>query len=288
MTNCGVRYFVQDYYCLLFSTIACFLFFSCTFLKKEKKDFSKQIIGDWLILYPDHDLENAEQRKLYATAQDSIVALLGLKTISFKENGLFFQTDSLFKPVGKWNLNPENNNLFIRNGGKGLDFFAGNLTGIHRDTMQIVETILLGDQKIKLTWFLKRITDKKGLGLFDEEKNWWRKKLVIETEEQLRKRVKAMLRYYSLYYEVVSRESAYFSQSRVFLPFKYYQHSMGLRTFDDKSNFSRFFYTTQQAEQAHAILSGAMNKIQHKSFPSGKDFVIEYAMFMDKLAEQIE
>jgi hypothetical protein len=97
-----------------------------------------------------------------------------------------------------------------------------------------------------------------------------------------------MLHYYSLYYEMVSKESAYFSQSRVFLPFKYYQHSMGLRAFNDKSNFSHFFYTTQQAEQAHAILSGAMDKIRNKSFPSGKDFVIEYAMFMNKLAEQIE
>lgn len=272
---------------LLFSISCSFFIFSCTFLKKEKKDFSKAVIGDWLILYPDHDLENAEQRKLYATAQDSIVALLGLKTVSFRENGLFFQTDSLFKPMGKWNLNPENNNLFIRNGGKGLDFFAGNLTGIHRDTMQIAETIQLGDQKIKLTWFLKRITGKKSLGLFDEKNNWWRKKPGIETEDQLRKRVKAMLQYYSLYFEVVSGESAYFSQSRVFLPFKYYQHSMGLRTFNDKSNFSSFFYNTQQAEQAHAILSGAMQKIQQRSFPSGKDFVIEYAMFMGELAGQI-
>jgi hypothetical protein len=272
---------------LAYSISTSLLLVSCTFLEKEKKDLSKEIIGDWLILYPEHDLQNAEQRKLYATAQDSIVALLGLKTISFKENRLFIQTDSLFKPVGKWNLNPENNNLFIRNGGKGLDFFAGKLTGIRRDTMQIVETILLGDQKIKLTWFLKKLTGKKSLGLFDEAKNWWRKKPGIETEDQLRKRVKAMLQYYSLYYEVVSRESAYFSQSRVFLPFKYYQHSMALRNFDDKSNFSRFFYTTGQAERAHAILSKAMNKIQHKSFPSGKDFVIEYALFMDKLAEQI-
>jgi hypothetical protein len=272
----------------VFSISSGFLIFSCTFLQKEKRDFSKAIVGDWLILYADHELANAEQRKLYATAQDSIIALLGLKTISFKDNGIFVQTDSLFRPLGKWNLNPENNKLFIRNGGEGLDFFAGILTGIHHDTMQIVETIVLGDQKIKLTWFLKRITDKKSVGLFDEDKNWWRNKSGRETDAQLRKRVKAMLQYYSLYYHMVSRESAYFSQARVFLPFKYYQHSMGLKTFNGKSNFSSFFYTTQQAEQAHAVLSGAMYRIQHKSFPSGKDFVIEYAMFMDKLAEQIE
>lgn len=214
--------------------------------------------------------------------------MLGLKTISFLEKGIFLQTDSLFKSIGKWNLNPENNNIFIRNGGKGLDFFAGNLTGIHKDTMRIVETAILSGQKIKLTWFLKRITDKKAQALFSEEKNGWRKITGSETDIQLRKKIKAMLLYYSLYYEIVSKESAYFSQSRVFLPFKYYQHSMGLRPFNEKSNFSHFFYTTQQAEQAHTILSGAMNKIQNKSFPSGKDFVIEYAVFMNQLAEQIE
>ena len=125
-------------------------------------------------------------------------------------------------------------------------------------------------------------------GLFSDEKNWWRKKSGTETDAQLRKRVKAMLEYYSLYYAMVSRESSYFSQARVFLPFRYYQHSIGLRSFNDRSNFSSFFSTTGQAGQAYGILSGAMNKIRHKSFPSGKDFVIEYAMFMDKLAEQIE
>jgi len=273
---------------LLFSIVICFLFSSCTLVKKEKMDFNKAVEGNWLILYPQHEITNAEQRKLYAAVQDSIVSLLGLKTISFRDKAVFIQTDSLFKPVGKWSLNPENNNLFIRNGGKGLDFFAGNLTGIHRDTMQIVETILLGSEKIKLTWFLKRITDRKGLALFSEEKNWWRKVNGFETDVQLRKRIKAMLLYYSLYYEVVSRESAYFAQSRVFLPFKYYQHSMGLRAFSDKSNFSHFFYTTRQAEQAHNILSAAMYKLQNKTFPSGKDFVIEYSLFMNQLASVIE
>lgn len=254
----------------VFSISTCFLLYSCTFLKKEKKDFSKAIVGDWLILYPDHEIANAEQRKLYTAAQDSIVALLGLKTISFRDKGMFVQTDSLFKPPGKWNLNPENNNLFIRNGGKGLDFFAGNLTGIHHDTMQIVETIVLGDQKIKLTWFLKRITDKKSLALFDEDKNWWRKKPGFETDTQLRKRVKAMLQYYSLYYEIVSKESAYFSQSRVFLPFKYYQHSMGLRTFNGKSNFCSFFYTTQQAEQAPRSYPAPWIRFSINPFPRAK------------------
>ena len=249
--------------------------------EKEKKDFNKAIIGNWFILYPEHELTHAEQRKLYSAAQDSIVALLGLKTITFQDKGVFLQTDSMFNPMGKWNLNPENNNLFIRNGGKGLDFFAGNLTGIHKDTMQIIETILLGDQKIKLTWFLKRITNKRNLALFSEEKNGWRKVTAIDTDAQLRKRIKEML----LYYEMVSKEYAYFSQSKVFLPFSYYQHAIGLKPFNEKSNFSKLFYNTQQAEQGYAILSEAMDNLKGEPFPSGENFVIEYSKYMKQPAE---
>ena len=272
----------------LFFSVIIFLFSSCTFWQKKEVDLSESIKGDWLILYPDHELKTAEQRKIYAEAQDSIVALLGLKTISFNKDGSFLQTDSIFKPAGKWHFNSENNNLFIRNGGKGFDFFQGNLVGIKKDTMQVVENISLNGESIKLTWYLKRIADKKRAVLFAEAENWWRKKDGPENDSQLRKKIIAMLSYYSLYYEMVSKESAYFSQARVFLPFRYYQHSIGLKAFDHESNFGQLFFNTQQSEQAHAILSGAMNKLQNEPFPSGDDFVIEYSKYINKLARAIE
>lgn len=262
------------------------IFSSCGFWQqKEEVNLSEAIKGDWLILYPDHELKTAEQRKIYGEAQDSIVSLFGLKTISFNDKAAFLQTDSIFRPAGKWHLNPENNNLFIRDAGKGLDFFQGNLISIKRDTMQIVENISLGGQVIKLTWFLKRITDKKNSLLFNPGENWWRKKIAGETDTQLRKKIKAMLAYYSLYYEMVSKESAYFSQSKVFLPFSYYQHAIGLKPFNEKSNFSQLFYNTQQAAQAYTILSEAMDNIKGEPFPSGENFVIEYSKYMKQLAE---
>lgn len=270
--------------------LSCIIIFSsCTFWKqKVEVNLSEAIKGDWLILYPDHELKTAEQRKIYGEAQDSIVSLFGLKTISFNDKAAFLQTDSIFRPAGKWHLNPENNHLFIRGGGKGFDFFQGNLISIKRDTMQIVENISLGGQTIKLTWFLKRITDKKNSLLFNSRENWWRKKIAGETDTQLKKKIKAMLAYYSVYYEMVSKESAYFSQSKVFLPFSYYQHAIGLKPFNAKSNFSQLFYNTQQAEQAYAILSGAMDKLKRESFPTGENFVIEYATYINQLAEIIE
>jgi hypothetical protein len=274
-------------YFILLSTVI-LLFTSCKSRQKEQLNFSEEIKGNWLILYPDHDLANNEQRKLYVKARDSIVALLGLKTISFRGDGLFVQTDSLFSSPGKWNVNAENNNLFIRNGGKGLDFFAGKISSLWIDTLQVVEHIVLSGQKIKLTWFLKHIHGKKYAALFNEEGNWWRKVNGDETEPEIKRRIKAMLQYYALYYELVSNESAYFSQSRVFLPFKYYQHSIGLRPFDAKSDFSRLFNNATRAEKGYAVLKAAMDKLKNQRFPTGKDFVIEYAMYMSKLAEAIE
>lgn len=274
-------------FCLVLLLVIFFFLSSCISSQKEQLNFSEEIKGNWLILYPDHDLENDENRKIYAKAQDSIVALLGLKTISFRNDGSFVQTDSLFGSPGKWNVNAENNNLFIRNGGKGLDFFAGKISSLWIDTLQVVENIILGGKKIKLTWFLKHIHGKKYGALFNEEGNWWRKVNSDETDEQIRKKVKAMLQYYALYYELVSNESAYFSQSRVFLPFKYYQHSIGLRPFDENSNFSRLFSNANQAEKGYAILSDAMDKLKKEAFPQGKDFVIEYSMYMKQLAAAI-
>ena len=270
--------------------LACiiFVFSSCTFWQKKDADLAKTIKGDWLILYPDHDLRNAEQRKIYSGAQDSIVNLLGLKTISFQDGGAFLQTDSIFSANGIWHFNTANNNLFIRNAGKGLDFFQGNLAGIENDTMRIVEIISISGKQIKLTWYLKRIADKKRAALFGKDENEWRKKIGNATNEQLKNKVRAMLVYYSLYYEMVSKESTYFSQSKVFLPFRYYQHSMGLKPFNETSDFSQLFYNTQQAEEGYGILSAAFDKLKNQPFPSGKDFVIEYSKFMKQMAEVIK
>ena len=263
------------------------LFISCRFLQPREEAPAKSIEGNWLILYPDHDLLTEEQRQAYVKAQDSIVSLLGLKTISFLPGGVFFQSDSLFKPAGKWHYNPETKNLFIRDAGKGLDFFKGIYTGIHRDTMQVQETIVIDGQEIKLTWFLKRIEEKARATLFTPEGNWWRKPTGAEGNDHLKKRLKAMLDYYALYYEMVSKESAYFSQARVFLPFRYYQHSMELKPFSETSSFSQLFQTPQQARDAYELLATGFRESKRDRFPSGRDFVIEYSLFISRVSAAI-
>lgn len=252
-------------------------------------NFSEDIKGDWLILYPTHQLNDEEQEKIYDKASDSLMVLLGLKTISFRPGGSFVQTDSIFQPAGKWHLQTDDKKLFIRNAGKGFDFFQGSLTEIKNDTMRITENLSLSGQTIKITWVLKRITDKKHQSLFREDENWWRKKDAHETDSSLRRKVKAMLTYYSIYFDMVSKESSYFSQARVFLPFSYYQHGMGLKPFNAEGRFSQVFYDSIQAQKGHAILSVAMQENRKTNyFPRGDNFVIEYAIFLNQLAEAIK
>jgi hypothetical protein len=264
------------------------MFFVTSCKNFGQKDDANSIQGNWLILYPDHELTNDHQRKVYGEIQDSILNLLGLKTISIMKDGSLVQTDSIFQRPGRWSYNPESRELFMNRAGIGLELFSGSFVGIRNDTMRVIEIIEAKGEQIKLTWHLKRIDDKKTGTLFTKEENWWRKNDSVENAAALKKKVKAILNYYALYYEMVSKESAYFIQSRVLLPFNYYQHGMGLKPFNDHSAFSGFFYNTQQAGQAHDLLSAAMGKIKEKDFPSGKNFVIEYSLYLSRLADAIK
>ena len=111
-------------------TIVLFLFLiSCVNFSKNYFDAKKEIVGNWLILYPQHILKNDVQRKLYGKAQDSIVNQGGLKLVSFEKDGHFFQMDSLFGRQGSWFI-VDSGNLKINSAGKGFENFSGKVRGI--------------------------------------------------------------------------------------------------------------------------------------------------------------
>ncbi len=241
--------------------------------------------GDWLVLYPKHYLDNDAQKAAYVKAQDSIAGLLGLKIISFRADGSFVQADSLFRSTGHWSM-PADEVVLIDKGGKGLDRFKGEYNGVYHDTLRITEYIPLDSQKIKVVWHLKRLSEKQQKMLASEKGNWWRRlPAAPETRAEIRLRLTAMLSYYACYFYMVSAESAYFKGDRLCLPFKYYQHWVQLQPFNTDGWFASFFFDKEQAAEAYAMLSQAVKKSQEKRFPSGKDFVIEYAMYFERLAE---
>jgi len=265
----------------------CFVLASCVSVSKQTFDPQKEIQGNWLILYPKHILKNSTQREIYTKAQDSIVELFGLKLVSFTNNGEFIQEDSLFKGHGKWTIT-DTGSLAIRSGGKGFENFKGTVVGVVHDTILVEEIVRLGDENIKLIWHLKKIeANDKGASLFDKNKNLWRQKpLKKENDKEIKDRVIAMLKYYALYFKVVSEESIYFSPSKVFLPFTYYQHGVGLVGYDN--NFSGCFYDVNDAGKAYQLIQRVVEDSRELEFPSAGNFVTQYSDYFERLANYLE
>jgi len=273
-----------------FTLLTALLFFAGTMIscnaKKQKATSGDKtaIPGQWLILYPEHILYTQKAQEAYTRAtQDSLTNLFGLKMIGLRDNGEFREGDSILKSPGTWMVK-ENGAFLIDGGGQGFGKFRGAFDGIRNDTMLIAENMALAGDTVKVIWHLKRLDDKSAGYFFNLPANWWRQRPdSTENEFALAKRVKAMLEYYGLYFSIVSKESSYFLPLRVPLPFKYYQHAMTLRPFTDSLPFNTFFYNNNDARKAHLILGDAMKKLEKHRFPSGKDFVIEYATFIQMI-----
>ena len=214
--------------------------------------------------------------------------LFGLKLVTFTEDGKFIQVDSIFEKPGAWAM--DSLLLNIRSEGKGFARFAGRFAGVVNDTIMITEFVRLGDEEVKLVWHLKKIPNSSDAAeLFVPANNWWRKRPdKSESEDELRKRLIAMLQYYSEYYELVSKESIYFSPLRVFIPFSYYQHGIELKSFWPYDPFTQNFFNVSDARRAYEQLNAAIKKIEDDPFPSGENFVIEYAKYFERLANILE
>ena len=264
-----------------------FGFISCINTKDKIFVPQKEIQGDWLILYPKHILKNELQKKIYGIAQDSIINLLGLKLITFSNTGEFSQIDSLFGRHGTWKI-ADTGNIRISSAGKGFENFNGTIAGVINDTILVEEIVRIKDENIKLVWHLKKIKgSSEGSDLFKTKNNLWRRKpLKKETAQEIKERIIAMLKYYSLYFKIVSEESIYFSPVRVFLPFTYYQHGVGLTGFT--TNFSDCFYDAGDAEKGYNFLRQAFESTEDLEFPSGHNFVIEYSQYFQRLADYVE
>ena len=256
---------------------------SCKSLSETEK-LHQTLTGKWLVVSPDHKLENDRQKLIYSRIQDSIVSLMGLKLVRLSDNGVFRQMDSL-ENKGKWGMTADNV-VFVEGGGKGFENFSARYTKYKDGLLELTEFVQAEGEKIKLVWNLKKITGA-GANLFDDSNNEWRKKPgQPESEKQMRQRLSDMLRYYADYYKLVTKVSNFFVTTRVILPFKFYQHAMAMRPFDEKSFFVHLFFNEQQGELAWHHLKRTMTKLRN-DFPSKKDYVAEYADFMEKMANEI-
>lgn len=260
-------------------------FISCQSLTEKEKRY-KDISGDWLILYADHQLKSDRERDLYAKMQDSIVGLTGLKLVSFSGDGRFRQMDSLHSN-GQWII-MDDYRLEVAGGGRGFDLFRAEFVDYKKGIIQLAEYVHVNNESIKLVWNLKRLNGGPAATLLTTERNAWRiKPSHSENDDIIKKRLASILDYYSDYFALVTKESSYFVSGRIILPFKFYQHGMGLKSFDGNSFFAHLFFDEADAQTAYQYLQKALYDLQN-DFPSGKNFVDEYAKFMKLMAEELE
>jgi hypothetical protein len=260
--------------------------FSCNSPSEQEK-LHRQLSGNWLIVYPDHNLKNQRQRELYGKLQDSIVSLKGLKLISLSEDGAFRQMDSL-NQEGKWTLSP-GNTIMVDKGGKGFENYSAEVKGYKGETLLLSEIVHANGENLQLIWKLKKISGDASDDLFSKKTNQWRQRpQQPESEKQMKHRLADMLQYYSDYYKLVAKEARYFIPKRVFLPLNFYQHGIGLRSFDEESIFVTLFYNEEQAKQAHQYLGETIQKLKG-TYPSDQgSFVVEYSMFLAEMADAME
>ena len=245
------------------------------------------ITGHWLVLYPDHHFRTKSERDVYGKYQDSIVNLFGLKLITFRANGEFAELDSIYKAPGKW-VKTQQAELQIREGGKGFNPFQATIEGFENDTLRLLQLLPLEREKIKVVWHLKKVdNDSLAQQLLQPEANAWRKKpSATETELQIRQRLVSLLNFYSIYLQLVSKESSYFLIPRVHLPFRYFQHAIGLRD-QMPQGFINLFYDEGDAAKAYTILGETISQLANQ-FKWDENFVVEYALFFKRMTYRIQ
>lgn len=261
------------------------LFFLQACSSKPANDPQVILPGNWFLLYPDDDLQTREQEAVYAQTQDSLTDAKCLKLLRFSDKGKFSQQDSV-GITGSWKVK-EGDVIQVFGGGQGFDRFQATFNGYDKDILKLTEVVDTRGQKLKLIWHLLRIEKGKETDLFDEAKNKWRiKPAKEETEQEIRERVRQMLTYYSVYFDLIADRSTYFMPSRVYLPVKFYQHGMGLKSFDPESKFASLFYSTEQARFASYVLEGAIDKAKF-GFKDNNSFSREYARMLEELAKLV-
>jgi hypothetical protein len=250
----------------------------------EAERVHKDLSGNWIMLYPDHQLENQRQRVLYSQMQDSIVGLSALKLITLANDGSFAEIDSL-QVTGHWGISPDKI-FFISGGGKGFQDFSGQLTSLEGGKLKVTQLLRQQGETIKLVWHLKKISGADARLFRPEANNWRIPATTDESEQQIRHRLSEMLKYYADYYSLVTAESSFFVPTRVLLPLRFYQHAIGLKEFDGDSHFTRLFHDRQQAIFAYKLLSNTI-KLLRDDFPSRDNYVKEYAAFMSMMAKSL-
>lgn len=276
----------------LFLVMRCLIVVICSLLLISCKPGSggslqKKVTGNWFIVYPEEETSTEAERRLYARIQDSLLEGKALKPVSFLENGTFIQWDSL-SHAGSWGITEEKQ-VVVGNGGKGFKNFRAEFMR-EGDEAILREKVETSDGILYIKWHLSRLNGGASAELTNPEKNAWRKRPAgPETEAAMRKRMAAALHYYSVYFALVGDAANFFLPYRVMLPFRFYQHAIGMRDQDPKHRFYSLFYSEEDAAKGYAMLKTLIND-SDLNYPDveSDSYSKEYAMMLEELSKELQ
>lgn len=255
---------------------------------KKSKNEPLRVEGSWMALYSRLDAETEENRDLYNEVKDSLLMLHGLKLLRFEPDGKMYQADSIMAAPGSWALTPEGL-LLIRNAGLGMERLTGQDAELKNGKMVVGHPVKAKGELLRVNWYYARL-DEKDAVLLDMDQNTWRQPLPADaSEKQVADKIVKILRYYGHYFHIIGREANYFYAERMIVPFKYYQHGVGLQNFSMESRFARQFADSVQATKAWDIIRKGFYRISDVPYPAVKNNYTEgYALFIESLANDID
>ncbi len=126
--------------------------------------------------------------------------------------------------------------------------------------------------------------------LFCDELNIWRNRnKKIESEKEVKLKLKSLLAYNSIYLRSIFCSNYHAVNTRfLHLPFDYYRDGVLLKNRDDAENFSELFIDGNNVTYAYETLKEASSTIKYPKNKIKSDFILEYAMYFDSIQTRIK
>lgn len=109
-----------------------------------------------------------------------------------------------------------------------------------------------------------------------------------ESEQAIKHRLKSLLLYNAAYIRGIHFSSYQgLNTKHLNLPYDYYRGGMVLKPLDKCVNFQMLFFNTTDSKKAYQLLEQLSSTVKFPRIPHNKNFMLEYATYMDLLANNL-
>lgn len=132
--------------------------------------------------------------------------------------------------------------------------------------------------------------EKEGItNLFSESLSMWRNPCDADaSHDEIKARLKSLLLYNAAYIRGIFYSSYQaINTKHLNLPFDYYRGGMVLKPLQECINFQMLFGVTKTNTYAYSLLEEASKRSKYPRIPQNKNYILEYATYMELLAKNL-